>query len=155
MTHDEIRSALFLMADGTLTNAEKNTVDSHLSSCASCRRALEQWPKISTALFPQPSISEVQEDRIVAGVMERIRAQAPPHFLSATNLLRWVFPLVGSAMAAAWVFFYIMPSTLEFSSLPSSETDYYSSSTPEALSSQWEAMPAAYHEDMVISMIKE
>lgn len=63
--------------------------------------------------------------------------------------------LVGSAMAATWVFFYIVPSTPELSSLPSSDTDYYSSSTPEALSSQWNAMPAAYHEDMVVSMIKE
>jgi anti-sigma factor RsiW len=155
MTHDEIRSALFLMADGVLTNEEKNTVGSHLPACASCRRALEQWPKISTALFPHTSISEAQEDRVVTAVMERIRVQARPHFLSSTNLLRWVFPLVGSAMAAAWVFFYIMPSTPELSSLPSSETDYYSSSTPEALSSQWEAMPASYHDDMVVSMIKE
>ena len=156
MTHDEIQTALFSLADGPLTEKERQLVESHLPACAYCRQALAQWRQISPILFPKPSLSEFQEDRMVAAVMDRIRTKPSSiRFFSLENSLRWIFPLVGSAMAAAWVFFYIVPSTPELSSLPSADTDYYSSSTTEAVSSQWNAMPAAYHEDMVVSMIKE
>jgi anti-sigma factor RsiW len=156
MTHDEIQTALFSLVDGPLTEKERKLVESHLPACASCRQALAQWRQISPVLFPKASFPEIQEDRMVAAVLERIRARpSAPRFLSLENSLRWIFPLVGSALAAAWVFFYIVPTTPELSSLPAAETDYYSSSTPEAVSNQWNAMPAAYHDDMVVSMIKE
>ncbi len=156
MTHDEIRTVLFSLADGPLTEKERELVENHLPSCASCRQALAQWRLISPVLFPKPSFSQVQEDRMVAAVLDRIRVKPSiPRFFSLENSLHWIFPLVGSALAAAWVLFYIVPTTPELSSLPTTDTDYYSSSTPEAVSSQWNAMPAAYHEDMVVSMIKE
>ncbi len=156
MTHQEIQTMLFLLADGALTLDQKHQVESHLQTCASCRQALAQWSQISPVLFSKPSLSEVQEDRLVSAVLERIRVKSSASRLfSPENALRWIFPLVGSAMAAAWVFFYVVPSTPELSSLPAADTDYYSSSTPEAVSNQWNAMPAAYHEDMVVSMIKE
>lgn len=156
MTHEEIQTALFSLVDGPLTEKERKLVESHLPACASCRQALAQWRQISPVLFPKPSFSEVKEDRMVTAVLERIRVQpSDPRFFSLENSLRWIFPLVGSVMAAAWVFFYIVPTTPELSSLPAADTDYYSSSTPEAVSTQWNTMPAAYHEDMVVSMIKE
>ena len=156
MTHDEIRTGLYLMVDGSLTTEEKTQVESHLTACASCREALAQWRQISPVLFAKPAFSEVQEDRMVATVMGRIRNKpSAPRLFSLENSLRWIFPLMGSALAAAWVFFYIVPTTPELTGLPAADTDYDSVSTPEAVSEQWNVVPASYNDNMVVSMIKE
>ncbi|HEY5040015.1 MAG TPA: hypothetical protein VIJ93_13185, partial [bacterium] len=69
------------------------------------------WKKVSNVLFTLPAFSEASEDRLVSSVMEKIQS-GPLKFKTPSfkNNLRWLVPLVGSAVAAAWVFFMVLPS---------------------------------------------
>jgi anti-sigma factor RsiW len=112
MKHDEIKDKLFALYDGPLTEKERTLVDGHLTDCRECHQAVAEWKKISNVLFTLPAFSEASEDRLVSSVMEKIQS-APLKFQTPSfkNNLRWLMPLIGSAVAAAWVFFIVLPST--------------------------------------------
>src|SRR5579872_2726144 len=112
MNHNEIKQKLFALYDGPLTEKERVLVEVHLSACPECRRAVGEWENISGALFPQPSFSEAAEDRLVARVMDRVKP-APTSWLPWKSDLKWFVPLLGSALAAAWVFFLLLPNNPE------------------------------------------
>jgi anti-sigma factor RsiW len=117
MNHNEIKQKLFSLYDGPLTEKERVLVEVHLSACPECRRAVGEWENISGILFTQPSFSEAAEDRLVARVMDRIKP-APTHWSPWKSDLKWFMPLLGSALAAAWVFFLVLPNNPEFLQQP-------------------------------------
>jgi anti-sigma factor RsiW len=117
MNHTEIKQKLFALYDGPLTEKERVLVEVHLSACPECRRAVGEWENISGALFTRPSFSEAAEDRMVARVMERIKP-APAPWLPWKSDLKWFMPLLGSALAAAWVFFLVLPNSPEILQQP-------------------------------------
>ena len=110
MTHNEIKQKLFALYDGPLTEKERVLVEVHLSACPECRRAVGEWENISGALFTKPAFSEVDEDRLVAKVMGRIRPQSQGWTPWKTDL-KWFLPVLGSALLAAWVFLGVLPDS--------------------------------------------
>src|ERR1041385_7350131 len=112
MKHDEIKNKLLALYDGPLTEKERVLVEEHLPTCQECQNAVEASRKIAGVLFASPSYSEASEDLFVSKTMSRIHseieAQAAP---SRWNILQWLAPLAGSAVAAAWVFFFVLPGT--------------------------------------------
>ena len=112
MNHDEIREKLFDLYDRPLTKRERQMVELHLPDCEECRQAFESWQQISHTLFTQPALSEAQEDRFVSKVMDRIQKK-PAGPMAWLSRLKWFTPLVGSSLAALWVFVVALPNNPE------------------------------------------
>ncbi len=157
MNHDEIQQKLFALYDGPLTEKERALAEKHLAKCSECRRAIAEWKALSASLFAPPAFSEVEEDRMVSLVMARVSSKAVDNPVSLMELaLRWLFPLLGSTAAAAWVFFSVLPGTPGLSAGPTAESYLYASPA-ENNSTQWSVLPAAYsadNDDMVVSLLK-
>jgi len=156
MKHDEIKQKLFALIDGPLSEQERALVEEHIPSCHECAKALEEWQKISGVLFSLPAFSEAAEDQFVSKVMARLspasdlESQAAP---SRWNTLQWLVPLAGSAVAAAWVFFAVLPGTPGLSSTASAE-NFFSDNDSSYSTSQSGIVPASATEDMVVALIK-
>lgn len=155
MNHDEIREKLFALYDRPLTERERQLVAGHLPDCAECRQAFEEWQKISRTLFPTPSFSEMSEDLFVSKVMVRVNEAASKNGkFSWEFALRWLTPLIGSTIAAAWVFFSVLPNTPGLSTDPNSMT-FLSGSNPDLTSASWSVLPVATsNEEVVVSYLK-
>ncbi len=154
MKHEDIKQKLYALYDGPLTEKERVLVEEHLPSCPECLGAVEDSRKIAGTLFSSPSFSEASEDLFVSKVLARIESgentQAAP---SRWNALQWLGPLAGSAVAAAWVFFFVLPGTPGLSS-PNSEENYFSESDASLSSSELVVLPASATEDLVVALIK-
>lgn len=137
--HEEIREKLFALADGPLTEKERTLVEGHLDACAECRQALGEWRTLSGALFPRVSFSEAEEDRFVSIALERAVAASPRH-ASIRPVVQWLVPLLGSAVAAAWVLFSVLPAGSRFAS-SNSVGDFLSGDSAEVMSSNWSLAP--------------
>ncbi len=139
MKHEEIREKLFALADGPLTEKERTLVEGHLDSCPECRQALREWRLLSNALFLRVSFSEAEEDRFVSTALERAVSASPRH-ASSWPVVQWLLPLVGSAVAAAWVLFSMVPAGSGFAS-GNSVGDFLSGDSAEVMSSNWSLTP--------------
>jgi anti-sigma factor RsiW len=156
MKHDEIKQKLFALIDGPLSEQERALVEEHIPSCRECAKALEEWQKISGVLFSLPAFSEAAEDQFVSKVMARLSPAfglQTPAAPSRWNILQWLVPLAGSAVAAAWVFFSVLPGTPGLSSTASAE-NYFSDNDSSYSASQSGIVPASATEDMVVALIK-
>jgi len=156
MKHDELKQKLFALVDGPLSEKERTLLEEHLPNCAECQGALAEWKKISSVLFSNPSFSEASEDQFVSKVMARlspVQGLESPAAPSRWNTLQWFTPLAGAAIAAAWVFFYVLPGTPGLSFSNSIET-YFSENDASLSSSQLAVIPASATEEMVVALIK-
>jgi len=156
MKHEEIKQKLFALLDGPLSEQERTLVEKHLPSCPECQSATEEWKKISGVLFTQPAFSEAAEDQFVSKVMARLSTASglqTPAASSRWNTLQWLIPLAGSAVAAAWVFFFVLPGTPGLSSTASVE-NYFSDNETSFSSSPVGIVPASATDDMVVALIK-
>jgi anti-sigma factor RsiW len=136
MTHREIQEKLFALYDGPLTEQERALVEGHLAGCGDCRGSIAEWKRISETLFRLPAFSEAEEDRFVSKVMGRLEPAPPKRAFT----LRWLVPLVGTAVAAAWVLFFVLPATPGFSS-NSTVADIYSEDSTDMEATQWSDVP--------------
>jgi anti-sigma factor RsiW len=154
MHHDEIREKLFDLYDRPLTEWERQLVEGHLPDCAECRQTFEEWQKISRALFPHPALSESSEDLFVSKVMARVSSYRPKNVILSWEIaLRWLVPLLGSTIAAAWVFFSVLPDTPGLSS--ENSPALFSESNPEITSANWSVIPVtSSNEEIVVSYLK-
>ncbi len=157
MTHDEIKEQLFSLYDGPLTEKERVSFEGHLSTCAECKRSIQEWESVSTTLFPEPAFSEASEDIFVAKVMARVStaaSKASESYSYRDLALRWLVPLLGSATAAAWVFFFVLPG------IPGLSTDangpaFFSSNASNITTSSWSVVPVtSSNEEIVVSFLK-
>jgi len=114
MKHEELKEKILGLYDGPVTEKERAWVETHLSSCEDCSQALEEYRKTSALLFAVPTFSEADEDIFTAKVMARVREAASNQGVPfAEVVLRWLLPLAGSTLVAAWVLFSVIPSTPE------------------------------------------
>lgn len=101
MNHEELKESVFALHDGELADAEHRETESHLEGCAECRLTLENWKKISVALFHEEApVSEA----FVQRVMEAIPPSAVGRRPSAISL-RWLAPAFGMAILALILIF--------------------------------------------------
>lgn len=155
MNHDEVKEKLFDLYDRPLTERERRLVESHLPECSECRHVLQQWQKITRALFPAPAFSEAQEDLFVSKVMARVAAvRSTNRILSWDFVFRWLMPLVGSTIAAAWVFLSVLPQTPGLYA-DSNNTVFLSDNNAGLAPASWSVLPVAdSNEEMVVSYLK-
>jgi len=155
MTHNEIRQKLFALYDGPLAEGERKLVEGHLAGCGECRQAIAEWKRLSPALFTRSTFSEAEEDQFVSKVMARLDQEArDQETYSRKNSMRWLVPVMSSAVTAAWVFFHILPGTPGLSPAESAE-NFFSGEISPVASSQWSVVPVnAGTEDMVVALIK-
>jgi anti-sigma factor RsiW len=133
--HDEIKQKLFALYDGPLSETERSLVEEHIPSCVECRRAIEEWQKISGVLFTLPAFSEASEDQFVAKVMARLpsgEGLSAPAAAAGWNTWRWLVPLAGSAIAAAWVYFFVLSDSADLNPTTNVETAFSSNSSAAA-----------------------
>lgn len=87
MTHDEAIELLPWLANGSLTSAERETVESHAASCIICRRELAELQALQAAIDSTTAESEVPAPdmrRINARIDAQLaRASRPRELLSA------------------------------------------------------------------------
>ena len=154
MRHQEINEKILALYEGPLTEKERLLVESHLAGCVECQKTVEEYRALSSRLFTLPIFSEASEDTFVTKVMARIES-SPKTTLSWNELiLRWMLPLVGSAVAAVWVCFFVLPETPDFAS-EMNGSSYFSSDAHE-MSSSWSVLPAGNtREEIVVSLLKE
>jgi anti-sigma factor RsiW len=154
MKHEEIKLKLLALYDGPLSEQERLLVEGHLPTCPDCRRAVEESRKISGVLFPEPSFSEASEDLFVSRVMARLAPGLSPQATAAfppANLLRWL--LVGSAVAAAWVFFSVLPQTPGLGTDTAAE-NLFSENEVSVSSPDWGVIPASNTDNVVVALIR-
>ena len=154
MKHEEIKQKLFALYDGPLSEKERVLVEDHLPSCPECQMAVEDSRQIAGVLFSSPSFSEASEDLFVSKVTARINLEKQPQASpSRWNTLQWLLPLGGSAVAAAWVFFSVLPGTPGLSAGTAAE-NYFADSDASLSSSQLVVIPASTTEELVVALIK-
>ena len=112
MNHELIQEKLFALYDGPLTEQERKVVETHLSQCPDCRRALAEWRTLSKRIFPKVAFSEASEDLFTLSVLKQLEPyQAPVHFLDRGFLLRWGLPALGVAAMTLWFLFSSVTAT--------------------------------------------
>jgi anti-sigma factor RsiW len=155
MTHNEIREKLFALYDGPLAEQERKLVEGHLAGCAECRQAIGEWKHLSKTLFSRSTFSEVEDDLFVSKVMSRLDQDARrQETFSWDNSRRWMVPVMGSIVTAAWVFFQVLPGIPGLSPAESAENFFAGENSPVA-SSQWSVVPvSAGTADVVVALIK-
>lgn len=150
MNHELIQQKLFALYDGPLTEKERKLVEGHMAQCPGCRKAIAQWKALSVRLFPPQTFSEAAEDFFVAKVMDRVRSSVPEKRQSLWSLtLRWLVPLVGSAVVAGWVFFSVLPDSSTFSSGNNVEAAFSSESSYPASSGNGVVLASYSSQDIV------
>jgi anti-sigma factor RsiW len=130
MNHSEIQQKLLALYDGPLSEKERPLVEQHLVSCPDCRRVVGQWKRASEVLFSKPSFSEADEDAFVASVMSHVREIPVRPAFSWNVTFRWLIPLAGSALLAAWAFFTVLSDTRSMNQQASAET-FFSEEQPD------------------------
>jgi hypothetical protein len=155
MRHDELKEKILGLYDGPVTEKERVWVETHLSSCVDCSRALSEYQKFSAHLFATPTYSEAEEDMFTEKVMMRVRASAlAKKPLTAETVLRWFLPLVGSTVVAAWVFFSVLPNTPEFSA-DNNGPSYFTSEASLNVNALAPVSSKPSNEEMVVSWMRE
>ncbi len=155
MKHDELKEKILGLYDGPVTEKERTWVETHLSSCEDCTRALENYKKISAQLFAVPVFSEADEDIFTAKVMARVREAAITQTLSFTEIaLRWLLPLVGSTVVAAWVFFSLLPNTPGLANAMSGPS-FFTSDAAGINVNALTPTTSSSNEEIVVSWMKE
>jgi anti-sigma factor RsiW len=124
MKHEEMKERMLALFEGPLNEKERALVEEHLSNCLECRKTVEDYQRVAGRLFALPTYSEAQEDTFVAQVMTRVQAIGPVPVFTWKNTLRWTLPLVGSSMAALWLFFSALSSTGRLSTSTNVETAF-------------------------------
>jgi len=156
MTHEELKEKVLGLYDGPVTEKERVWAKTHLSSCADCNKAVEEYKNFAATLFTIPAFSEADEDIFTAKVMSKIRtisANATQSVLDIT--VRWFIPLLGSTAVATWVFFSLLPSTPELSNAMNGSA-YFSSDAHEISANAWTPVPTSKsNEEIVVSWMKE
>lgn len=156
MKHDELKEKILGLYDGPVNEKERIWVDIHLNSCEDCSAALEEYKKAAAQLFAVPTFSEADEDIFTAKVMARVREKGRTQTASFSHIvLRWLLPLAGSTLMAAWVFFSVLPSTPEVANELNGPSFFTSQNvgindnalTPVALNSS--------NEEMVVSWMRQ
>jgi anti-sigma factor RsiW len=105
MNHEMIQEKLFALYDGPLTEQERKVVETHLSQCPDCRRAVAEWKALSKRLFPKVAFSEASEDLFTLSVLRKLETyQAPVSLFDRGFLLRWGLPALGVAAMTLWFF---------------------------------------------------
>lgn len=105
MNHEMIQEKLFALYDGPLTEQERKVVETHLSQCPDCRRAVAEWKALSKRLFPKVAFSEASEDLFTLSVLRKLETyQAPVSLFDRGFLLRWGLPALGLAAMTLWFF---------------------------------------------------
>ena len=103
MRCDEIRSLAPEIALGIADGEERAEALRHLSTCAECRRAVEQLSQVADDLLVLAPVQEPPagfESRVVAAMGLQAAPRRPrPRWLS----LRWLAPRLGPAVATAAV----------------------------------------------------
>jgi anti-sigma factor RsiW len=130
MNHSEIQQKLLALYDGPLSEKERPLVEQHLVSCPDCRRVVGQWKRASEVLFTKPSFSEADEDAFVNSVMSYVREIPAPQSFSWGVTFRWLVPVAGSALLAAWAFFTVLSDTKNLDQQASVET-FFSEEQPD------------------------
>jgi hypothetical protein len=129
-------------------------VESHLLDCVECQKTVEEYRILSSRLFTLPTFSEASEDAFVSKVMARVETSSRKDLSWNELILRWMLPLVGSAVAAAWVCFFVLPQNPDFAS-EMNGSSYFSSDAHE-IGSSWSVLPAGNtREEIVVSLLKE
>jgi anti-sigma factor RsiW len=118
MNHAKLTEKLSAYIDQRLSQPERWEVESHLQDCPACRKTLGQWQANSRFLFAKPFFSEWNEDLFTQKVMTRLEPQKTPTF-SWRPFIQWSLPVVGSAVAAAWVWSAVLPNLPGLASDPS------------------------------------
>jgi hypothetical protein len=156
MKHEELKEKLLGLYDGPVTEKERVWAENHLSSCANCRLAVEEYKNLAAILFAAPTYSEAQEDMFTAKVMARIKTLPASPGQALTDIaVRWFIPLLGSTAVAAWVFFSLLPNTPDLSNAING-TAFFSSDVQEITSNNWSPVPTSKSdEEIVVSWMKE
>jgi hypothetical protein len=156
MKHDELKVKILGLYDGPVTEKERLWAENHLSSCADCSRAVEEYKSFASVLFALPTLSEADEDIFTNKVMLRIKSASAEAAQSVLDItVRWFIPLLGSTAVAAWVFFSLLPSTPELSAAINGSS-FFSSDAHEISSNAWTPAPTTKsNEEIVVSWIKE
>jgi anti-sigma factor RsiW len=118
MNHSKLAEKLSAYYDQRLTQPERWEMESHLEDCPSCRKTLREWQNASGFLFVKPRFSEWNEDIFTQKVMARL-SEAPLAAFHWKPLVQWSFPLIGSLVAAAWVWSAVLPNLPGLASDPS------------------------------------
>jgi anti-sigma factor RsiW len=135
MTHDEIKEKIFALYDGPLTEQERTVAENHLGGCPDCRGAVSEYKKTAQLLFTLPVFDEGSEDRMVSAVLQQLPSSSRKVPASPwKDSLQWLVPLVGSAVAAAWIFFSILPDTPGLNSQPVADS-FFSNDSQDSYSS--------------------
>jgi anti-sigma factor RsiW len=108
MNHAKLAEKLSAYYDQQLAQPERWEVESHLQDCPSCRQTLRQWQTNSRFLFAKPLFSEWSEDLFTQKVMTSLESNAHKSFWK--SLMPWSLPVVGSFVAAAWVWTAVLPN---------------------------------------------
>ena len=147
MNHNKIVEKLSSYYDQRLSQPERWEVETHLQDCPSCRKTLLDWKKTSAFLFFKPRLSEWNEDLFAQRVLARL--EPAPSFFSWKPLLPWTAPVLGSALAALWVWSTILPSIPGFDSDSTLLSD-----NPSALSSTASLLPeSSSPKNITVSLI--
>ena len=156
MKHEKLKEKILGLYDGPVTEKERVWAETHLSSCADCGRAVEEYKNLAAALFALPTFSEADEDIFIAKVMARVKTASTETAQSILDItVRWFIPLLGSTAVAAWVFFSVLPDTPTLSSAMNG-TAFFSSDAHEIETSAWSPVPASKsNEEIVVSWMKE
>ncbi len=109
MNHSKLAEKLSAYYDQRLTQPERWEMESHLEDCPSCRKTLREWQSASGFLFVKPRFSEWNEDIFTQKIMARLSG-APLADFNWKPLVQWSFPVIGSLVAAAWVWSAVLPN---------------------------------------------
>ncbi len=156
MKHDELKEKLLGLYDGPVSEKERTWVETHLACCEDCSAAMEEYKKTAAHLFAVPTFSEADEDIFTAKVMARVREKVLAPSLSFSQLaFRWLLPLAGSTVVAAWVLFSVLPSTPELANNINDPSFF----TPQTVSINDNALtPVALtssNEEMVVGWMRQ
>jgi anti-sigma-K factor RskA len=113
MVHDDYKEMIPVRALSALEAAEDRALTDHLSSCAECRRELEEWENTSAALalVAEPlEPSRLVRERILAEVREDARPKDSARVVPFPAARKNVWSSIGNlgAIAAAIVFVALM-----------------------------------------------
>ena len=100
-----------LLIDGELPSEERRATESHLESCAACRRTQEDFLSLRSVVSSYPLASDAAGQRralekiLAAGTQDTRAADATMTHPSWRELLRWprLTPALASALAVLWL----------------------------------------------------
>ncbi len=156
MSHEEIQEKLWALYDGQLAEEEKEPLETHLRDCPECRGLLSEWKNVSGMLFQKPELSGADAELFTQEVMARVRGPVETPVVSWKRAaLPWLAPVLASALAAAWVFFFLLPGTPGLTTGPAQE-DFLSEEAASPPSPASGIVPVSWTtDDLVQDLVRE